>query len=134
MPILSYLDLSPELRRAGARTVRDRLRGALASPSLSKAQQDQIQREITKLKAWEAGTLHLPAPAPPKPVSTPEDPIVTVKDAEALGLCGPGMDAWMRSRGVDPAVGAPASFCAKDENRLASVLGRRKLHEARAKK
>jgi hypothetical protein len=129
----SYLDLSPEVRRSGVRVARERLRGALASPSLTKPQQDAIQRELTKLRAWETGSLHVTQEAP-KPSTDPSDPMVTVADAEKLGFCGPGVEAWMRNHGVDPAVGAPASFCAKDENRRAAILGRRKLHEAKRTK
>jgi hypothetical protein len=127
----SYLDLSPELRRAGARVVRERLRGALASPSLTKLQQDIIQKELMKIRAWEAGTLHLPAPKPPTTTNDPSDPLITVEEAEKLGLCRPGVLAWMQRRGVDPNVGAPASFCAQDENRRASIAGRKKLLEVR---
>jgi hypothetical protein len=129
----SYLDLSPDLKRSSARAVRERLRGALASPGLTKPQQDLIQRELTKLRAWEGGTLHLTPAAPPGVSTDPSDPMVTLEDAKKFGLCDPGMGAWMRSRGVTPTVGAPASFCARDENRRAAALGRRKLHEAKAK-
>lgn len=54
----SYLDLSAENRRAGAKSVRDQLRASLRNPSLTSAQRDQIQVQLKKIQAWEAGTLH----------------------------------------------------------------------------
>jgi hypothetical protein len=134
----SYLDLSPELRRQIARQRRATLRGAVGDPE----QQRRIQHELSKLAAWEAGTLHLPpAPvqkpppqAPRNPQSTPEDPLVTMEDAKALGFCGPGTVQWMESRGVNPKVGVPASFLAGDADRRANFLGRRKLQKAKSGK
>jgi hypothetical protein len=131
----SYLDLSVEQRRASAKVVKERLLAALRSPSLTELQQSQIQKEMARIKAWESGTLHLP---PVRPPHTPTggsvtDPVVTVKDAEDLGLCGPGVQAWARAHGVDPEVGVPASVLVADPDRRAAALGRRKLHEVKGR-
>jgi hypothetical protein len=67
MPLIhrSYLDLSIEQRKAGAKVVRARLRAALGNPSLTPAQIKQLQDQVLKINMWEAGTLaQMPEPVP----------------------------------------------------------------------
>lgn len=119
MPIIrrSYLDLSPERRKEGARVARARLRGALGNPLLAPEQLKQLQAQMAKLDKWEAGTL---------PVTVPTTGSkVTLEDARSLGLCEPGIEEWCKAHGVDPKDGAPASVLVADKDRRARVLGRR---------
>lgn len=53
----SYLDLSPERRREGAKAVRDRLRAALGDPGLSPEATRMLQAQMLKIDLWEAGAL-----------------------------------------------------------------------------
>jgi len=59
MPLIrrSYLDLSPEQRREGAKVVRARITAALGSPGLAPDQIRQLQEQMHKISMWEAGTV-----------------------------------------------------------------------------
>jgi hypothetical protein len=59
MPLIrrSYLDLSLEQRRGGAKAAKARLKAAMANPSLTSEQAQQLRAELQKIQAWESGTL-----------------------------------------------------------------------------
>jgi hypothetical protein len=63
MPIvrMSYLDLSPEQRRAGAKVVKERLRASLSNPNLTPEQLQQLQGQLQKIELWEKGALERPS-------------------------------------------------------------------------
>lgn len=61
---LSYLDLTPEQRRDGARTARERLRSLSANPFLTAEQHAQIAEQMVHLDHWEAGKLAVKLVAP----------------------------------------------------------------------
>ena len=61
---ISYLDLTPEQRRDGARTARERLRSLSANPFLTPDQHAQIAEQMVRLDHWEAGTLPVKLLAP----------------------------------------------------------------------
>jgi hypothetical protein len=54
---LTYLDLSPEQRRAAAKGARDRLRTLLANPLLTAQQREILGDHLTQLDLWEGGRL-----------------------------------------------------------------------------
>jgi len=68
MPLIrrSYLDLSPEQRREGAKAVKARITAALGSPGLTPDQTRQLQGQMHKIAMWESGTLGV--------AQTPVDP------------------------------------------------------------
>lgn len=123
----SYLDLSAESRRAGAKSVRDHLRASLRSPNLTPTQRDQIQVQLRKIQAWEAGTLHQTPPqaVAPAPQDTGDDPVVTLQDAMNFGLCQEGIEAWAAQQGVDPKMGASVSVLKAAADPRAKALGRK---------
>jgi len=53
----NYLNLSPDLRKEGARLVRERIKATLSDPNLSQEQKQQLKERLHKLSAWEGGTL-----------------------------------------------------------------------------
>ena len=60
---LTYLDLSPEQRRAAAKGARDRIRTLSANPLLTAQQREVLGGHLAHLDLWEAGSLpDLPAP------------------------------------------------------------------------
>jgi hypothetical protein len=65
MPVIrmNYLELSPEQRREGAKTVRDRLKASLSNPNLTPDQQAQLHGQLRKVDLWEKGALTRPAVA-----------------------------------------------------------------------
>jgi hypothetical protein len=60
---ISYLALTPEQRREGARVARERLRSLSFSPFLTEDQHAQLREQMVRLDAWEAGTLEAPLAA-----------------------------------------------------------------------
>lgn len=56
---LSYLDLTPEQRRNGAKQARERLRSLAGNPFLTEDQRTQLQEQLRKLDLWEHGKLEL---------------------------------------------------------------------------
>lgn len=50
---LTYLDLTPEQRREGAKVARERIRNSQMSPALDAAQQAYLKSEAEKIDAWE---------------------------------------------------------------------------------
>lgn len=54
---LTYLDLTPEQRREGAKAARERIRNAQMSPALDISQQAYLKAEAEKIDAWEKGKL-----------------------------------------------------------------------------
>lgn len=66
MPLIrrNYRDLSPELRREGAKARRAQILGALKSPGLAAEQIKLLQVELQKINQWEAGELGLAVAAP----------------------------------------------------------------------
>ncbi len=61
---ISYLELTPEQRREGARLARERLRVLSANPFLTEDQHAQLRDQMLRLDAWEAGTLEAPVTKP----------------------------------------------------------------------
>ena len=67
---LTYLDLTPEQRREGAKIVKGRLKGALSQPGLDADQRAQLVGQMKHIARWEKGQLPLAAtPADPPPES-----------------------------------------------------------------
>lgn len=62
---ISYLDLTPEQRREGARTARARLRALAANPFLNDDQRKQIADQMAHLDRWEFGKVAV-QPTPSK--------------------------------------------------------------------
>ena len=62
---MSYLELTPEQRRFGAKAMKDRLRASLANASLTPEQQKQVSAQIAHLDKWERGLIELATPAKP---------------------------------------------------------------------
>lgn len=50
---LTYLDLTTEQRREGAKVARERIRNAQMSPALDASQQAFLAAEMKKIDAWE---------------------------------------------------------------------------------
>ena len=60
----SYLDLTPEQRREGARTAREQLRALADNPFLTAEQRGQIVDRLAHLDRWEAGMIPVQIVAP----------------------------------------------------------------------
>lgn len=64
---LTYLDLTPEQRREGAKAARERIRNAQMSPALDATQQAYLRSEAEKINAWEKCKLDCAEQHDPKP-------------------------------------------------------------------
>jgi hypothetical protein len=56
---LSYLDLTPDQRYASAGLAREKLRGLLANPFLTREQLTSINDQIHRIDLWEKGELQI---------------------------------------------------------------------------
>jgi hypothetical protein len=56
---LSYLDLTPQQRRDGAKAARERLRQYMANPFLTPEQHEQLAAQMARIDQWEAGSLEV---------------------------------------------------------------------------
>jgi len=63
MPVIrmSYLDLSPEQRKSGAKPVKERIKASLSQPDLAPDQMKQLHERLMKIEKWEKGVLERPA-------------------------------------------------------------------------
>lgn len=84
---ITYLDLTPEQRFAGAKKARERVQTALSSPLVTRDQVDAIQAHLAHLDRWEKGTIEVdstrqelsaPTEAPLLEAPTPTSHEVTV--------------------------------------------------------
>jgi len=59
---LTYLDLTPEQRRSGAKAAKDRLRSAMMNPMLTDEQRKGLQDQVAHLEKWARGLIAVVKP------------------------------------------------------------------------
>lgn len=68
---LTYLDLTPEQRREGAKRARDQLRSLLQNPMLTPEQLTALSDRMVHIDNWEKGALEIPKGSPQKGLPSP---------------------------------------------------------------
>jgi len=79
---MSYLDLSPEQRKKGAKAVKDRIQASLSNPDLAPEQIQQLHNQLKKIDLWERGAAERPSFGKLPPVSEAVNPALIEKVKE----------------------------------------------------